>query len=167
MTVILGIDPGLRHTGWCVISYNRGMSEYRASGVVAPKATHIADRLHALAKGVADITELHKPDVAAVEETFVNRNPLSSLKLGHARGAIILALAQQCLPVTEYAATTVKKTVVGKGKAEKAQVAAMVATLMPAARGDVETSHDRADAMAIALCHAHHLQWNNLTRGAS
>ncbi|MET0154817.1 MAG: crossover junction endodeoxyribonuclease RuvC [Rickettsiales bacterium] len=167
MTVILGIDPGLRRTGWCVLSCERGVSRYVASGVLQSSSdAPMPQRLLAISRGLEALAQAHRPDVAAVEETFVNANPLSSLKLGQARGAILLSLARLGLSVEEYAANAVKKTVVGKGKAEKAQVASMVGMLLPAARADVRESHDRADAVAVALCCAHHMQWKK-TAGLS
>ena len=151
---ILGIDPGSTVTGWGVVEAAGPKLHYVASGIIRPKRT--ASHPEKLAEIFASLRALiscHQPDVAAVEETFVNASPRDALVLGQARGAAILAPASAELPVSEYAANTVKKSVVGKGHADKAQVAAMVRVLLPKS-GEVKS--DEADALAVAICHAHH-----------
>jgi crossover junction endodeoxyribonuclease RuvC len=153
VTRILGLDPGLRRTGWGVIAVEGSRLSWIAHGVIAPPETAaFADRLLALLEGVAAVITAHGPHEAAVEETFVNVNAASTLKLGHARAASLIAPAQAGLPVAEYAPTEVKKALVGTGRAEKEQVAFMVRRLLPAC-GDV--SADAADALAVAVTHAH------------
>jgi len=150
---ILGLDPGLRRTGWGVIAVQGSRLSWVAHGVVSPSETAaFADRLLALLEGVAAVIAEHGPAEAAVEETFVNVNAASTLKLGHARAASLIAPAQAGLPVAEYAPAEVKKAVVGGGRAEKAQVAFMVRRLLPACG---EVSADAADALAVAITHAH------------
>ena len=151
---ILGLDPGLRRTGWGVIDSADNRLRYVASGTVtADPKRDLADRLMQLHEGVARLIELWTPDAAAIEEIFVNRNPGSTLRLGQARGAVMLAPARAGIAVHEYAANTVKKSVVGVGHADKAQVQAMVGMLLPAAGPQ---SADAADALAVAICHVHH-----------
>jgi crossover junction endodeoxyribonuclease RuvC len=150
---LLGLDPGLQRTGWGVVEARGNGLRFIAAGVVTTDpATPLAARLDALYRGLQEVVGHHGPDVAAVEETVVNRNAGSSLKLGQARGVVLLAAAHAGLPVTEYAAKTVKRAVVGTGGAEKRQVAMMVRTLLP---GSGDVSGDAADALAVALCHAH------------
>lgn len=150
---ILGIDPGLRHMGWGVISTVGTRLSYVASGRISPRASlPLAERLAALHAGLEELLDAHGPHEAAVEETFVNKDPVSTLKLGQARGIALLAPAQRGVPVGEYAANQVKKTVVGVGHADKKQVQAMVSVLLPKAG---VSSADEADALAIAICHAH------------
>jgi crossover junction endodeoxyribonuclease RuvC len=127
---------------------------FLAAGVVSTDpALELALRLNALYRGLQAVIADHRPDAAAVEETVVNKNAESSLKLGHARGVVLLAAAHAGLPVSEYASKTVKRAVVGTGAADKRQVAMMVRTLLP---GSGTPSPDAADALAVALCHAHH-----------
>lgn len=151
-TRILGLDPGLRRTGWGVVEAEGSRLRWIAHGVVVPddKAPFSARLLHLL-DAVSDLCRGHACDEAAIEEVFVNVNPASTLKLGQARGAVILGPARCGLPVAEYAPNLIKKAVVGAGHADKAQVAFMVRRLLPAA-GDV--SADAADALAVALTHA-------------
>lgn len=152
---LLGLDPGLRCTGWGVIDIDGNRLSHVSDGVVTPDNTgSLAERLAELYRGLTDVIELHRPDSAAVEETFVNRNPASTLKLGQARGVVMLAPAQAGLPVAEYSANLIKKSLVGSGHAAKQQVGAMVKMLLPAS--ELATS-DAADALAVAICHAHHL----------
>jgi crossover junction endodeoxyribonuclease RuvC len=151
---ILGIDPGLRHTGWGVIEAEGARLAYVASGAIhAPTEGDLALRLRALHEALAGVIVAHEPDEAAVEETFVNRNPQSALKLGHARGVALVVPALAGVEVAEYSANLVKKTVVGAGHAAKAQIAMMVKVLLP--RSEALTS-DAADALAVAICHAQH-----------
>jgi crossover junction endodeoxyribonuclease RuvC len=151
---LLGLDPGLRVTGWGVIEVIDNRLRHLADGAVTSAADDpLAVRLAALYDGVAAVIAEFAPDAAAVEETFVNRNPASTLKLGQARGVVLLAPARAGLPVAEYATNLVKKSIVGAGHAAKTQIAMMVRTLLPGAR--LETP-DAADALAVAICHAHH-----------
>lgn len=152
----LGLDPGLRRTGWGVIDAAGSRLVHVGNGVISSGAMKgNAERLVELHAGVLDIIERYRPDAAAVEETFVNKNPESTLKLGLARGAILLAPALQGLPVTEYAPNRVKKSVVGAGHADKDQVQIMVGKLLP---GVEFANADAADALAVAICHAHFAQ---------
>lgn len=151
---ILGIDPGLRTTGWGLVEADGSRLSFVACGTVNSDAADGLDRrLRALHVGLAAIIADHRPDEAAIEETFVNRDPQSALKLGHARaiGMVVPALAG--IVVHEYAANLVKKTVVGVGHADKKQVATMVRLLLP--RSDARSA-DAADALAVAICHAQH-----------
>ncbi len=154
MIRIIGLDPGLRNTGWGIISFNRGNLSHIAHGVVhSVQKDSLPDRLQQLFVGLQEILKIHAPDEAAVEETFVNTNATSTLKLGMARGVVMLAPACAGLNIGEYSANKVKKTVVGAGHADKHQVAMMVQRLLPAA-GEVKL--DAADALAVAICHAWH-----------
>jgi crossover junction endodeoxyribonuclease RuvC len=154
MPTVLGLDPGLRITGWGLIEANGNRLRHLADGIIATdQATTVPERLKSLHDALtALITKLH-PDEAAIEETYVNRNGAATLKLGYARGVVLLAPALAGIPVTEYGAKAVKKAVVGTGAAEKQQVQMMVRRLLPAAR---ITRADAADALAVAICHAHH-----------
>ena len=150
---ILGLDPGLRRTGWGVIACDGARLSHVAHGVIAPRETlPFAERLLILFDGICDVIAAHAPHEAAVEETFMNDNARSALKLGHARACALVAPARAGLPVAEYAATVVKKAVVGTGGADKAQVGFMIARLLPAAG---KTTADAADALAVAIAHAH------------
>jgi len=151
---ILGIDPGLRNTGWGIITICGSQLSYIADGTVRsnPKET-LAERLMHLHDGLSAILKEWQPDEAAVEETFVNKDARATLKLGAARGIALLVPAQAGLLVGEYAPNMVKKTVVGSGHAGKEQVTAMIKILLPKANPD---SADSADALAIAICHAQH-----------
>ena len=152
--ILIGLDPGLRVTGWGVIEVIDNRLRHLADGAVTSDADDpLSLRLAALYDGVAAVIAEFGPDEAAVEETFVNRNAASTLKLGQARGVVMLAPARAGLPVAEYATNLVKKSIVGAGHAAKPQVAMMVRTLLPGAR--LETA-DAADALAVAICHAHH-----------
>ncbi|MCR5869619.1 MULTISPECIES: crossover junction endodeoxyribonuclease RuvC [unclassified Sphingomonas] len=153
--VILGLDPGLGTTGWGLIRAEGNRLSHIANGQLktdakAPLARRLAHLDAMLAALIAD----HAPDGAAVEEVFVNSNPQSTLKLAHARGVAIAAVARAGLDVGEYAARLVKKAVVGTGTAEKVQVHAMIGRLLPGAK---IAGPDAADALAVAICHAHHL----------
>ena len=154
MVRIIGIDPGLRRCGWGIIESEGNRLRYVASGTITPVVDRsLAERLAELHAGLRALIELHRPDEAAVEETFVNAGPRSALQLGQARGVVLMTPATMGLPVGEYAANLVKKSVVGTGHAEKAQIQMMVKTLLPTA--DFKGA-DAADALAIAICHAHH-----------
>jgi crossover junction endodeoxyribonuclease RuvC len=151
---ILGLDPGLRRTGWGVVAVSGARLAHVAHGVIAPgERLAFADRLLTLFEGLTAVIEAHAPDEAAVEETFVNSNAASTLKLGHARACCLIAPARAGLLVAEYAATVVKKAVVGTGAAEKDQVSFMIRRLLPTAG---EACADAADALAVAIAHAHH-----------
>ncbi len=150
--LVLGLDPGLRHTGWGVVEVQGNRLRFVAAGVVDTDAgDELARRLVTLHDGLAEVVRRYAPTVAAVEETVVNKNAASSLKLGHARGVIMFTAAAAGLPVTEYPSKTVKRAVVGTGAAEKEQVAAMIRILLPGA--GVYRS-DATDALAVAVCHA-------------
>ena len=151
---VLGLDPGLRHTGWGVIDVVGNRVSHVADGVVhAPTTLPLADRLVALFRQLGEVIEQYRPDEAAVEESFVNKNATSTLRLGVARGVVLLVPAERGVPVAEYSANMVKKSVVGAGHAEKAQVQLMVRRLLP---GCLIAEPDAADALAVAICHAHH-----------
>ena len=151
---ILGIDPGLRKTGWGVIVSEGTKLAFVACGVVeSDQKAVLAERLRQLHDGIAGVIAAHAPGEVAVEETFVNRDPQSALKLGQARGVALVVPALAGLEVAEYAANLVKKTVVGVGHADKKQVQAMIRVLLPKAE---TKSADAADALAVAICHAQH-----------
>jgi crossover junction endodeoxyribonuclease RuvC len=150
---ILGLDPGLRRTGWGMIIVDGARLSHVAHGVICPSETMaLSERLLCVFEGVVAVIEQHAPDEAAIEETFVTANGQSTLKLGHARAAAMLAPARAGLTVAEYAARLVKKSVVGTGAADKDQVAFMVRRILPTC-GDA--SADAADALAVAIAHAH------------
>ncbi|QGM99203.1 crossover junction endodeoxyribonuclease RuvC [Methylocystis parvus] len=151
---ILGIDPGLRNTGWGVIESRGSRLSFVACGrVKSDGALDMGNRLRQLHEGLMQVIADFRPDEAAVEETFVNRDPQSTLKLGQARGVALMAPALAGLVIAEYAANLVKKTVVGAGHAEKAQIQMMVRVLLPTSQA---ASADAADALAVAICHAQH-----------
>jgi crossover junction endodeoxyribonuclease RuvC len=153
-TRIIGIDPGLRRCGWGVIDTLGNRLSFVACGTVTPPVDlSLAERLALLFAGLGEVLERFTPHEAAVEETFVNAGVRSALILGQARGIALLAPAARGLPVAEYAANLVKKSIVGTGHADKSQVQLMVKTLLPTA--DYKGA-DAADALAIAICHAHH-----------
>ena len=154
MTRLLGIDPGLRFTGWGLIEVDGNRLRHLADGVIATDGgASVPDRLKALHDGLTALVLDHRPDEAAVEETYVNRNGAATLKLGYARGVALLAPALAGITVSEYGAMEVKLAVVGTGGASKDQVGMMVRRLLPGA--DLRRA-DAADALAVAICHAHH-----------
>ena len=154
MVRLLGLDPGLRFTGWGLIEADGNRLRHRADGVIpTDAATSVPERLRALHDALAALLEEHQPDEAAVEESYVNRNGTATLKLGYARGVALLAPALAGIPVAEYAAKSVKLAVVGTGGADKIQVQMMVRRLLP---GCTAVKADAADALAVAICHAHH-----------
>jgi len=160
---LLGLDPGLRHTGWGVIDIAGNRLSHVADGVVhSREGRPLAERLCELFRALNQVLERYAPAAAAVEETFVNKNPASTLKLGVARGVVLLAPAERGIPVHEYSANLIKKSVVGVGHADKEQVQMMVRRLLP---GCLLSSADAADALAVAICHAHHAatkaKWNS------
>lgn len=163
-TRVLGLDPGLARTGWGVIEVEGTRLSHIANGTVAsdPNET-LAERLHQLHEGLCEVLTMWLPGAAAVEETFVNRNPASTLKLGQARGIALLVPASQGVPVAEYTPNHIKKSVVGTGHAAKDQIRAMVSVLLP---GVAIAGADAADALAVAICHAHHLSSARVLRDA-
>ena len=153
--IILGLDPGLGTTGWGIIRAEGNRLSHLANGQLKTDAGEpLAKRLSHLASQLEAVVADHDPQSAAVEEVFVNKNPQSTLKLGQARGVALMVAARAGIDVGEYAPTLVKKAVVGTGGAEKAQVHAMVQRLLP---GAVIAGPDAADALAVAITHAHHL----------
>ena len=151
---IIGIDPGLRRTGWGVVEITGTALSHCGCGAVTSNAdAPLSERLRAIHEGIAKIIADFAPHEAVVEETFVNKDARATLKLGQARGVVMLAPAQAGLPVAEYAPNAVKKAIVGAGHADKAQIHHMVRILLPKARPGTT---DAADALALAICHAHH-----------
>jgi len=152
---VLGLDPGLRQTGWGVIDAEGNRLRHVANGIVtSDRKAELAERLLQLHRGLAEVVAAHRPETAAVEVTLANKNPSSTLKLGMARGIALLTPALDGLSVAEYLPMIVKKAVVGTGHADKEQVAMMVARLLP---GCAVAAPDAADALAVAICHAHHV----------
>ncbi len=162
---ILGIDPGLQKTGWGIISSSGSSLKYIASGLIRtdPKAV-MSQRLATLYHGLAAVMEEWLPLEVSIEETFVNKNPASALKLGQARGVLMMVPALKGLPVEEYGANKIKKSVVGSGHAGKQQVAMMIKTLLPTCGTITE---DEADALAAAITHAHYRTLSNSILGAA
>ncbi len=151
---IIGIDPGLRRTGWGIVDSDGVRLSYVASGhITAPKDEELAYRLREIFEGISGVIASYSPREAAVEETFVNDNARATLKLGQARGMALLAPALKGLRVAEYSPNLIKKSVVGTGHADKRQIQAMIGVLLPRAKFK---SADEADALAIAICHANH-----------
>jgi len=154
MVRIIGIDPGLVRCGWGILEADGNRLSFVASGTIMPQTSQpLAQRLKTLFEQLSAIIALHQPGEAAVEETFVNAGARSALQLGQARGVVLMAPALLGLPVGEYAANLVKKSIVGSGHADKNQIQLMVKILLPNA--DFKGA-DAADALAIAICHAHH-----------
>ncbi|MFN0115675.1 MAG: crossover junction endodeoxyribonuclease RuvC [Paracoccaceae bacterium] len=152
---VLGIDPGLRTLGWGIVDSDKGRLAHVANGSIRSEGGELAARLVSLYTALCAVIAAHAPGAAAVEETFVNVNASATLKLGQARGVAMLAPALAGLAVGEYAPNAVKKAVVGVGHADKAQVLHMVRLMLP---GCAPAGPDAADALAIAICHAHHLE---------
>jgi crossover junction endodeoxyribonuclease RuvC len=151
--IVIGLDPGLQATGWGIIEAEGNRLRHIANGTVRSRASDpLADRLVQLYDALEAVIAEHRPAAAAVEETFVNTNPQSTLKLGQARGVVMLVAAKAGLPVAEYAARFVKKSIVGVGAADKRQIQAMIARLLP---GCGTLGPDAADALAVAITHAH------------
>jgi crossover junction endodeoxyribonuclease RuvC len=150
---IIGIDPGLRRSGWGVIDTLGNSLRFVASGTVTSDAElDLASRLCQLHDGLAEVVHTYQPHEAAVEQTFVNKDAVATLKLGQARGVVMLVPARAGLPVAEYAPNAVKKAVIGVGHCDKKQIHMMLKILMPKA---TFVGNDAADALAIAICHAH------------
>jgi len=152
MSLILGIDPGSRKTGFGIISHVGGSSEYITSGVIRLPEQELPERLRIIYESVTELVERHGPQELAVEQVFMARSADSALKLGQARGAAIVACVAQRMPVSEYSARQIKQSVVGSGAADKQQVQHMVRVLLDL---PAEPAEDAADALAAALCHAH------------
>lgn len=152
---VLGIDPGLRNMGWGVIDVSGSRIVHVANGVCHGVGVALADRLLVLHEALSDVVARYEPDTAAIEQTFVNKDGAGTLKLGQARGVAMLTVAQTGISIGEYAPNAVKKAVVGVGHAEKAQVEHMVKLQLPGVRLQ---GADATDALAIAICHAHHAQ---------
>ncbi|MCG6935145.1 MAG: crossover junction endodeoxyribonuclease RuvC [Proteobacteria bacterium] len=152
MTRILGIDPGSRFTGYGVIDMNQGRAVWVGSGCIRIKGEDLAERLRVLTQGLTEILDQHQPELIAVEQVFMHRNADSALKLGQARGAAISTVAIRHLPVHEYTPTQIKKAIVGKGNAAKSQVQHMIRVMLGL---NAIPQEDAADALAVALCHAH------------
>ncbi|MCC4298213.1 crossover junction endodeoxyribonuclease RuvC [Aurantimonas coralicida] len=153
---IIGIDPGLRRTGWGIVETLGNSLRFVASGtVMSDGKMDLASRLRTLYEGLTEVIHAQQPDEAAVEQTFVNKDAVATLKLGQARGIAMVVPSLAGLPVAEYAPNAVKKAVIGVGHGEKKQIHMMVKVLMPKATFDTD---DAADALAIAICHSHHRQ---------
>ncbi len=151
---LIGIDPGLRHTGWGIVRQDGNRLSFVAAGCINPDPDlPMAARLFELATELTAIVTRHSPDEAGIEETFVNSNQRSALKLGQARGAAMLALAQNGLTVAEYSANRIKQSITGFGHADKKQMQTMIGILLP---GCGKLAADAADALAVAITHAHH-----------
>jgi len=152
---VLGVDPGLRNMGWGVIDVDGSRLRHVANGVCKGLGESLAERLLALHEGLSQVLTDHTPEAAAIEATFVNKDGAATLKLGQARGVAMLAVAQTGIQLGEYAPNVVKKAVVGVGHADKRQIEHMVKLQLP---GVKIANADAADALAIAICHAHHVQ---------
>lgn len=162
---IIGIDPGLRHTGWGVIELAGSHLSHIGHGVInIDPDLPMADRLAGIFHAVGQLVDTHRPDHAGCEETIVNANPRSALKLGQARGAAMTSLSFHGLEVSEFAPTAIKRAIVGTGKADKAQIQFMIARLLPRAG---KMSADAADALACAICTAHNLPHKKLEGAAA
>lgn len=152
-TRLLGLDPGLRRTGWGIIDVTDNRLSHIANGSVTSRTEDpLAERLRQIHAGLGEVIAEYRPTGAAIEETFVNKNPASTLKLGQVRGVVMLAASLANLAVAEYAPNAIKKAVVGTGHADKDQIHAMIGRLLP---GTALDSPDAADALAVAVCHAH------------
>lgn len=155
MNIILGIDPGSRITGYGVIAFEGQKLRYLDSGCIRIKTDNLSEKYGTIFAGIAQLTESYKPTHAAIESVFVSKNPNSAIKLGQARGAAIAAVARQQVDVAEYAPRKIKLAVVGSGSAEKAQVSHMVFKLLGLSD---KPQIDAGDALAVAICHAFHLE---------
>ncbi len=157
MNRILGIDPGFRTTGLGVIDSNGNHNLYVVSGIVKVAELSLSQRLKKIHNAVKEVIDEFKPDLVAIEKVFVHKNVDSALKLGQARGAAICAAAEYCIEVSEYAPREIKKAVVGTGTASKQQIQHMVQMILALPE---ELGEDASDALAVALCHAHHFSFN-------
>lgn len=159
---ILGIDPGLLHTGWAIIESAGNARKYIASGVILPKKTGpLPERLAIIFNEVSNLCESFEPDEASMEITFVNKNPTTTLILGHARAAAMVAISTRNIPVFEYEPNRVKKILTGAGHADKTAVDKMVRILLPGAN---PKTADESDAIAIALAHSNMIGWQRLIK---
>lgn len=164
MVRILGIDPGLQKTGWGVVESHGNSLKYISSGLIQTKSKDaISLRLSCLHHGLISVIDEYHPHESAIEETFVNKNPASALKLGQARGVLLTVPALKGLSVDEYGANKIKKSIVGHGHATKDQMGVMIRTLLPACGG---ISEDEADALAVAVTHAHYRVMSKSLLGA-
>ena len=153
---ILGIDPGSRAAGYGIVDFSAGRCSFICCGVIrVDTGQSFPARLLEIHQGISEVIEKHQPDLAAIEEVFMAKNPSSALKLGHARGVLILAAMQKGLSLGEYSPRQIKQAVAGYGNADKAQIQHMVKAILSLAKSP---SHDAADALAVAICHANHLQ---------
>ena len=156
---ILGIDPGSRAAGYGIVDFSEGRLNFVCCGVIRVNTKQpFPERLLEIHRGISEVIDKHQPDLAAVEEVFMAKNPNSALKLGHARGVLILAAVQQKLSPAEYTPRQIKQAVAGYGNADKSQIQHMVKAILSLAKSP---SHDAADALAVAICHANHLQASN------
>lgn len=161
---VLGIDPGLEKTGWGIVDAQGARLKFVAAGVIRTAPTDgMGIRLLKIDTGLAEMLAIWHPEAAAIEETFVNKNAASSLKLGQARGIGILAPTRYGIEVAEYSANLIKKSVVGAGHAAKEQIGMMIKVLLPSCG---ELTADAADALAVAICHAHHAQSSQMIHSA-
>lgn len=157
---IIGLDPGLNNTGWGVVEVQANRLAYVASGTIRPKSGYpLSARLHQLFTLLCDVIDTYAPQEASIEETFVNKGARSALVLGQARGIVLMAPEFKNVSAYEYAANLVKKSVVGHGHADKNQIGHMIKMLLPHAN---PKNTDEADALAIAICHAHHRTMHSL-----
>ncbi|MFT6734576.1 MAG: crossover junction endodeoxyribonuclease RuvC [Polaribacter sp.] len=152
MSIILGIDPGSRITGFGVVRMQGQKIEYIASGCIKIKDGILSDKLNKIFDCISEVVQEYKPDEAAIEQVFMSKNPDSALKLGQARGAAMVAMAQHALQVAEYSARQIKQAVVGTGAADKSQVQHMVTSLLNLS---ASPQADAADGLAVAICHGH------------
>jgi crossover junction endodeoxyribonuclease RuvC len=153
---ILGVDPGLRHTGWAIVDTTCGSFSYVASGIInTDSKAYIASRLTHIHQELNKVIDDYSPISAGLEETYVNKNYGSSLKLAHARGASMVTIGMRGIEVVEYTPKTIKKTIVGNGNAPKDQLSRMLTMLLP---GVMVSNEDESDALAIAICHALHIR---------
>jgi len=152
MNRILGIDPGSRLTGYGIIEMHERKAVWVSSGCIRVKSTQLAERLREICEGMQSLLDEFQPHETAIEQVFVHRNPSSALKLGQARGAAMSMVALRALPVSEYTPTQIKQAITGRGNAAKAQIQHMTMTLLGLSKLPQE---DAADALAVALCHAH------------
>ncbi len=152
MSIILGIDPGSRITGYGIIQEVNGKITYLDSGCIRTSQTTLSQRLLQIFEGICQLMDQYSPDVAAIEQVFMHQNPSSALKLGHARGVAMIAIASYRIQVNEYSARQVKQSVVGYGAAQKQQVKHMVVAMLNLTN---MPQTDAADALAIAICHSH------------
>ena len=161
MTIILGIDPGSLKTGYGVIQYEERQARHLASGCIFLTENSFPQRMVQIFTTLSEVIETYQPDTAAIEQVFMAKNASSALKLGHARGVAMVAIARCGIPVDEYAAKVIKKSVTGKGQANKEQVQYMVRLLLQL---KTNLQEDQADALAVALCHANHLNMTKILK---